>query len=624
MSEQQDPVAANAPRRRGQRRVMRGLYPKMLLYMGSYFTVIMVAIVAFVYISGTRQIEQEWLARSQTLNRMAFEALYASLSHGGGQEGNRQILARLEEIGAFTDVRVVNGDHVIRSLLDASATGSPDELERRALAGEEVGLVYREQGQRVVRYVTPIRIESECQRCHQTEVGTISGVISTKISLGEYAEVVRRRRDLLLLVVGGGMLAFGLLTFHVLQTLVIHPLQQIRQGTAAIARGDLGHRVSLTASDELETLAREFNQMAEQLQTSYGQIAEEQSRILAAIEASRDAIWVSDADRRVIMVNSAMERLLGQDREQLLGRACYDMLRLRDPVGASICNRTCSFLTSQSNSGRIKGYVSAQRGAIWAEISYGRVTDPDGHITGGVHIVHDLTEHKEIERLKDEFISTVSHELRTPLNHIKGFATTLLQTDVVWDAIAQRDFLGSISHEADRLANLVDKILHLSRLETEELPMEREWWQVSDIVDGALQRRRSVTTHRHMLLELEPDLPAVFVDGREIEVVLTDLIENAVKYSEPGTSITISVGLQGRQVVFCVADQGLGIAENQLERIFERFYRVESERHRAPGTGLGLAICRRIVEAHSGRIWVESVPQSGSRFYFSVPLQDAT
>ncbi len=603
---------------------MGGLYPRMLLYVGSLFVVIMLAIVIFVYVSGNRQIEREWLARSQTLNRMAFEALYASLSHGGGQEGNRQVLARLEEIGAFTEVRIVNGDQVIRSLPGAPPTSPLDELERRALAGEEVGVVYREQGERVARYVTPIRFEAECQRCHQTEVGAISGVISTKISLVEYAEVVRRRRDILLLVVGSGMLAFGVLTFHVLQRLVIQPLQAIRQGAAAIAKGNLGHRLSVTTGDELETLADEFNYMAEQLQLSYGQIAEEQGRILAAMEASRDAIWISDADRTVVMVNSAMERLLSQDREQLLGRACHDMLQLHDPAGATICDRACSFLTSPTDSGRIEGYVSTQHGAIWADISYGRITDQAGHILGGVHIVHDLTEYKEIERLKDEFIATVSHELRTPLNHIKGFATTLLQTDVEWDTVAQRDFLSSISHEADRLTNLVDKVLHLSRLETEGLPVVREWWQVSDIVDGALRRRRHMTAHRKVVLELQPDLPAIYVDGREIEVVLMSLIENAVQYSELDTLVTISADLQGREVVFCVTDQGLGIAAEQLDRIFERFYRVESEAHRAPGFGLGLAICKRIVEAHSGRIWVESVLGSGSRFYFTLPLQRVT
>lgn len=609
---------------RGRRRWTAGLYPRMLLYLGSLFVVIMLAVVTFVFVSGNRQIEREWLARSQTLNQMAFEALYASLSHGGGQAGNQQVIDRLEELGVFTQVRVVRGDQVIPSPATGSAANSLDELEQRALAGEEIGLVRREQGQRVVRYVTPIRIEAECQRCHQTEVGTISGVISTEVSLSAYEDAVRRRRDILLVVVGSGMLAFGVLTFYLLQNLVIRPLQVIRQGAAAIARGNLEHRLSITASEELEVVAQEFNDMAEQLQRSYGQIAEEQSRVLAALEASRDAIWISDADRTVVTVNSAMERLLGRDRDQLLGHKCHDILQIRDPSGAPVCDRACSFLTSPDNSGRIEGYVSTQQGAIWADISYGRITDPTGHVVGGVHIVHDLTEYKEIERLKDEFIATVSHELRTPLNHIKGFATTLLQTDVEWDEVARRDFMRSISQEADRLTNLVDKVLHLSRLETEGLPMEREWWQVGDIIDGALRRRRSVIAHHKVALELEPDLPAIYCDGRELEVVLMNLIENAVQYSELDTSITISAGLQGREIVLCVADQGIGIAEDQMERIFVRFYRIESEAHRAPGTGLGLAICKRIVEAHNGRIWVESIPGSGSHFCFALPVQGAT
>jgi signal transduction histidine kinase len=304
-----------------------------------------------------------------------------------------------------------------------------------------------------------------------------------------------------------------------------------------------------------------------------------------------------------------------------LHHTCVELLCLRDPAGGSVCDRACSFLHSPARSGRIEGYIDTQQGPIWVEISYGRVTDPDGEIVGGVHIVHDLTERIEIEHLKDEFISMVSHELRTPLNHIKGFATTLLQTDVEWDSAAQRDFLSSISHEADRLTDLVEKILHLSRLETEGLPMEREWWQVSDIVDGALRRRRSMTVHRNLILDVAPELPPVWVDGREIEVVLMNLIENAVKYSDPGTPIRITAQHRDQAVEFCVADRGTGIAEDELDRIFERFYRVESEQHRAPGTGLGLAICKRIVEAHRGRIWVESVPESGSRFCFALPLE---
>ncbi|MCK4452435.1 MAG: PAS domain S-box protein, partial [Anaerolineae bacterium] len=227
------------------------------------------------------------------------------------------------------------------------------------------------------------------------------------------------------------------------------------------------------------------------LRESYGRVAEEQSKVLAAIEASRDAIWVSDADLRVVMVNSAMEELTGLRQEELLGQTCRQLLSVCSLDGASICDTICPILQSAGDSGRVEVCLSIPSGKeVWSEISYGRVTDTNGRLAGVVHIVHDLTQRKEIERLKDEFISMVSHELRTPLHHIKGFATTLLQTDVEWDAATQRDFLGSINREADRLTNLVGKILHLSRLEANGLPMEKEWYQVVDLVDGALQRRR--------------------------------------------------------------------------------------------------------------------------------------
>jgi two-component system phosphate regulon sensor histidine kinase PhoR len=602
---------------------MKGLYPKLLMLVGGVFALLMVTVVIFVSVSTSRQIEREWLARAKTLNRMAFESLYASLAHGGGKMGNRQVIARLQEMGAFTNVHVVKGAPVIEQYGIRPGEQPLNELEQRALAGEEVGKVYREDGSRVVRYVTPLRMEEACQACHVGPVGSINGVISTEISLDEYEAALRQRRNILFAVLFGGLLALGLLTFYFLNQLVLRPLRQIQQGTAAIARGDLDYRLQVHTGDELETLSGEFNRMVEQLQSSYGQIAEEQSRIIAAIEASQDAIWISDANRRVVMVNSAMERLLGRHRGDMVGQTCCDLLRVHDAEGASICDMSCSFLQSDMDSGRIEGYISAASGEeVWVEISYGRVVDTERHLSGGVHIVRDLTQRKEIEQLKDEFISMVSHELRTPLNHIKGFATTLLQTDVEWDEVAQRDFLGSINREADRLTDLVEKILHLSRLEVEGFPMEKEHWQIGDLVDGALQRRHILLADRQVNLRLAPGLPALYVDGREIEVVLMNLIENAVKYSDPGTPITIGTQRQSGQVIFSVEDQGIGIPAEHLLRIFERFYRVDGGMAHVPGTGLGLAICKRIVEAHQGQIWAESAPGIGSRFYFSLPVAD--
>jgi signal transduction histidine kinase len=248
------------------------------------------------------------------------------------------------------------------------------------------------------------------------------------------------------------------------------------------------------------------------------------------------------------------------------------------------------------------------------------ILNAEGRLTGIIEYTLDITERKETERLKDEFIAMVSHELRTPLNHIKGYATTLLQTDVVWDTATQQDFISRISHEADRLSDLVEKILDLSRLEARPLSVEREWYQVADLVDAALQRRRGLLAGRPVELALDPDLPALFVDGQEIELVLTNLIENAAKYSPEGTPIRIRAERRADQVVLSVADQGVGIPEEQQRRIFERFYRVPCAGPRPPGTGLGLAICRLIVQAHRGRIWVASVPGAGSCFYFGLPV----
>ena len=406
-----------------------------------------------------------------------------------------------------------------------------------------------------------------------------------------------------------------------LQRLVIRPLGKIGLGALAISRGDLAYRLDVRTGDELETLTDALNQMMEQLQRSYDQLAVEQGKVLAAVGASQDPIWLTDAEARISMANAALEELVGAAQGQLVGRSCHQVLHLRDSRGADICELACPGLDNSRGRGRLEGSLLTAKGdELWVEISYGPVIDVNGRLVGRVHIVHDLTRLKEVDRLKDEFIAMVSHELRTPLGHIKGFATTLLQTDVEWDSESQRDFLGSISREADRLTDLVEKILHLSRLEAGALPMDKDWHKVEDLVQGALHRRRDVTSSRLVDVRLPTKVPLLFVDGHEIEVVLMNLLENAAKYSRPGTRVTVGVEYIDGDVLFTVGDRGIGIPEAHLGRIFERFHRVESEGWRVGGTGLGPAICRRIVEAHGGRIWVESALGEGSSFYFTLPI----
>lgn len=602
--------------------MFKTLYSKLIVVVGGVFLITILAILGAVYVTANRQIEQVGLAQAEALNHVAFEALYASMRQGGGREGNHEVIERLRENEAYSALHVVKGEPVARQYGVTPDETPQNDLDVQALTGTPALEIVQQDGHRMVRYASPVFVEEACQQCHNAEIGAVNGVIATEISLEHLDAALQRRRNYLLRVVGGSLLLLLVAIFYAVQRLVIRPLQTIGHGAAVIAQGDLDHRLDVQTGDEMEQLADEINEMVAQLDKTYGKIVEEQNAVLASIESSSDAIWISDADRRVAMVNPALERLIGKSREELLGQSCQYLMGMRSFDGASLCDTSCPFLHSDAHDGAIEACMPAATGKdAWVEISYGRVTDADGQLAQVVHIVHDLTERKEIEQLKDEFVSMVSHELRTPLHHIKGFSTTLLQDDVEWDVETQRDFLESINQEADRLAALVDKILHLSRLEAGRMPMDREWYAVNDLIDGVLMKPCARAASERINLVLTPDLPPLFVDAREIESVLINLIENAIKYSDPGAPITLGAESSDDEAVFWVEDQGIGIPEGQLESVFERFSRVNERNHRASSCGLGLSICKRVVEAHGGRIWVESQVGVGSRFSFSLPVR---
>jgi len=600
--------------------VFKSLYSKLIVVVGGIFVVTILAILGAVYITANRQIEQVGLAQAEALNHVAFEALYASMRQGGGRDGNQQVIERLRGNDAYATLRVVKGEPVVRQYGATPDEMPQNDLETQALTGMPALEIAQKDGHRVVRYASPVFVEAACQQCHEAEIGAVNGVISTEISLESLDAALRRRRNYLLRVVGGSLLILLAAVFYTVQRLVIRPLHTIRRGAAVIAEGDRDHRVDVQTGDEMEALSGELNSMVEQLNAAYGKVVEAHNTVLASIESSHDAIWISDANQRVVMVNPALERLIGKNREELLGQSCQYLMGMRSFDGASLCDTSCPFLHPQLHTGAIEACMPDARGKdAFVEISYGRVSDVDGELAQVVHIVHDLTERKEIEQLKDEFVSMVSHELRTPLHHIKGFATTLLQTDVEWDVETQRDFLESINQESDRLAVLVEQILHLSRLEAGRLPMDREWHAVNDLVDGALVKPCTAAGRDRITLSITPDPPPLFVDGREIETVLLNLIENAIKYSDPDTPIEVSARMEDGEILFAVTDQGIGIPAEYLESVFDRFARVNEDRHRTISCGLGLAICKRIVEAHNGRIWVESEVDVGSRFSFTLP-----
>jgi len=244
---------------------------------------------------------------------------------------------------------------------------------------------------------------------------------------------------------------------------------------------------------------------------------------------------------------------------------------------------------------------------------------------GAVLVLHDITELRRLERVRRDFVANVSHEFKTPLTAIQGFSETLLN-GALDDKANRNRFVEIIREHAWRLARLTNDLLKLSRIEAGRLELEMRAIRVEGLVSHCVEtaRLKADAKEIEIRVNLSENTPAVRGDGAQLAEVLQNLLDNAVQYTQPGGTIDVKTRFDGKEVVFTVADTGIGIPESDLERIFERFYRVDAARSReAGGTGLGLAIARHIVDAHSGRIWVESAIGQGSRFHFSVPIASA-
>jgi PAS domain S-box-containing protein len=233
-------------------------------------------------------------------------------------------------------------------------------------------------------------------------------------------------------------------------------------------------------------------------------------------------------------------------------------------------------------------------------------------------------EAEEANALKLKFLAMISHELRTPLTSIKGFATTLLADDVQWPPDSQRDFLQTISEEADKLGDLIEQLLDLSRLEAGTLRIAPRRQTIERIVNTAMAQLQTITLQHPLEINVPIDLPALHVDGDRIAQVLTNLVGNAVKFSPPQTTITVAARQVGDEVQVDVSDQGQGIAPAERRRIFEPFQQLDAHGvHRTQGAGLGLAICKGLVEAHGGRIWVQDRSGPGTTLSFALPIDSA-
>lgn len=344
------------------------------------------------------------------------------------------------------------------------------------------------------------------------------------------------------------------------------------------------------------------------------------------LDGVSDAVVALDANGRLTRVNPAACALLNDSAGNLLSKTARDVFRWEDETGRLIEEEEYAFRQSLTSGHLVtvnNRYFRKPDGSrIPVAVSSAPVSSGLG-IEMVVQVIRDISREREVEELKNQIISLVSHELRTPIGHIKGFSSSLLDSEVQWDAATQLDFITEIDREADRLSALVRDLLDMSKIESGTAVGEKVAVSPSAVTRQALKDVENATADHHVVNNVDDELPDVLGDAGQLERVIGNLVENAAKYSPTGTEIRVNADIVNGVARWAVTDQGPGVPVEYRQRIFEKFVRIRSGASRTPGTGLGLAICQGIVEAHGGRLWLESPQEGGSRFMFTVPLVTA-
>ena len=343
----------------------------------------------------------------------------------------------------------------------------------------------------------------------------------------------------------------------------------------------------------------------------YSRVSLEKERSVAILANIADGIVAVDRDGEVVLWNSAAEEITGVPQEEAIGRTTVQVLQ-----------RQLESAEGETPSGQ--RLVSITRGAeeVWLSLSEAVMRDPLGAVAGRIFAFRDISADRMVEQVKSDFVAAVSHELRTPLTSIYGFAETLLRQDVPFGEEERRIFLGYIASESERLTEIVDQLLNVAQLDAGDLQVELGRIDVGSVVSELVETVEESGVMNGHRFEIDlPDEPlAAEADPDKVRQVFSILVENALRYSPGGGTVTVGARRRQDRVEVSIADEGIGIPAAERERIFRKFYRAESAaRDGAAGTGLGLFIARELVTAMGGRIWVDSTEGEGSSFSFELP-----
>jgi two-component system phosphate regulon sensor histidine kinase PhoR len=396
---------------------------------------------------------------------------------------------------------------------------------------------------------------------------------------------------------------------------ISRPIEQMKKSAEQFAGGDLNHRLTSPATEEMAGLADAMNQMAAQLDYRIETISRQRNQLETVLASMLEGVIAIDSDERIVSINRSAAQLFESDPGSCQGKSIEEVIR--SPAMQQFIRRS---LRSKSTSEEDITVFQNEERVI--DVKGSPLQDTNQHQIGALIVFHDVTQLRRLENMRRDFVANVSHEIKTPLTAIKGFVETLQQGKV--DKAEENDrFLRIIQKHVDRLNSIIEDLMALSRIEQEDeqKTINFQHSKIEAVFQAAIQLCRPKAEEKGIRidLEFEEDTAAIF-DPTLIEQAVVNLLDNALKYSEPQSTILLKSHQQNSDLIISVQDYGIGIAQKHLPRLFERFYRVDKARSRnMGGTGLGLAIVKHIAQAHDGHVAVESKLGEGSRFSIHLP-----
>ncbi|UOQ83771.1 cell wall metabolism sensor histidine kinase WalK [Gracilibacillus salinarum] len=394
---------------------------------------------------------------------------------------------------------------------------------------------------------------------------------------------------------------------------ITKPITEMRKQAMGMARGDFSRKVNVYGQDEIGQLATTFNDMNDRLRIANQTTEEERRKLSSVLSNMSDGVIATDEHGKITLMNEPANNLIGISLDDAKGLPIVEVLQIEDKVIDA---------KELDEAGSLTIDYSDEEQLFLVKANFSLVHDEENHFMGLITVISDVTEQEKIDRERKEFVSNVSHELRTPLTTMRSYLEALTDGGALEDKELAPKFLSVTQNETERMIRLVNDLLQLSKMDNKENAILKQRLDIIPLFHHILDRFEMNKAEKiYFERKIPDDSIFVMVDQDKITQVTDNILSNAIKYSPEGGKITFQVIREQQRVRISISDQGLGIAKEKLDKIFERFYRVDKARSRElGGTGLGLAISKEIIESHHGHIWATSKEGQGTTIFFTLPL----